>query len=195
MKRNEHDNSNFIENEATQGDIKTDSSIWYKFVDTAFGSPKNRNRVISVEELEIPDDIADCYTSMYRFEKGYHELCKKTGSVSGTSQFPCYSDYLWFDIDNTDLELALIDARQLLINIELIDSTLSELVLIFFSGAKGFHIGIPSALFGIEPSADLPRIHKQLVKMIAKDVSFDTAIYEHNRLWRIPNTKNSKSGL
>ncbi len=31
--------------------------------------------------------------------------------------------------------------------------------------------------------------------MIAKDVSIDTAIYEHNRLWRIPNTKNRKSGL
>ena len=194
MKRNEHDNSNFIENEATQGDIKTDSSIWYKFVDTAFGSPKNRNRVISVEELEIPDDIANCFTSMYRFRKEFQEHSKKTGSVSGTSQFPCYSDYLWFDIDNTDLEVALIDARQLLINIELIDSTLSEKVLNFFSGSKGFHFGLPAALFGMKPSADLPRIHKRLAKTIAKDVSIDTAIYEHNRLWRIPNTKNSRSG-
>ena len=167
----------------------------YKFIDTAFGSPKNRNRVISVEELEIPDDIANCFTSMYRFEKGYQEHCKKTGSVSGANNLPCYSDYLWFDIDYAILNVALIEARQLIINIELIDSTLSELVLTFFSGAKGFHIGLPSALFGMEPSKDLPRIHKLLAKMIAKDVSIDTAIYEQNRLWRIPNTKNSKSGL
>ncbi len=167
----------------------------HKFVDTAFGSPKNRNRVISVEKLEIPDDIADCFTSMYRFRKEYQEHCKKTGSVSASNDFICYSDYLWFDIDNDDLNVALIDARQLVINIERIDSNLSEKVLIFFSGAKGFHIGLPSALFGMEPSKDLPRVHRLLAKLIAKDVSIDAAIYEHNRLWRIPNTKNSKSGL
>jgi len=167
----------------------------FKIVDTAFGSPNLRNNVTRVDQINVPAGTSDCFTSMYRFRKDYQEHCKKTGSVSGSHDFACYSDYLWFDIDNAVLDVSLVNARQLIINIERIDSTLSELMLIFFSGAKGFHIGLPSALFGMEPSADLPRIHKILAKMIAKDVSIDTAIYEHNRLWRIPNTKNSKSGL
>ena len=43
--------------------------------------------------------------------------------------------------------------------------------------------------------SDRTRCHKALACEIAKDVLIDTAIYEHNRLWRIPNTKHGKSGL
>jgi len=132
---------------------------------------------------------------MFRFAEDYKQLCADTGSVKGASELACYSDFLWFDIDSSNLNEALVNARDLIANIEKLDATLSEQLAIYFSGSKGFHVGIPANLFGWEPSVDLPRIHKILAKDIAPDTPIDTAIYEHNRLWRIPNTKHGKSGL
>jgi len=69
-------------------------------------------------------------------------------------------------------------------------------VRIYFSGAKGFHIEISAALFGFEPSSELHRVFKAIAEKITPDdVIIDTSIYDKMRLWRLPNTINSKSGL
>jgi len=167
----------------------------YRFVDTAFGSPRRRNNVVDIADLAIPTDTPDCFTSLYRFGAEYKQLCEETGSVKGAAKLRCYSDYLWFDIDACTLTDALEDARGLVRHIEEIDHDLTGQLSIYFSGAKGFHIGVPADLFGWEPSVDLPNVHKSLAKQIAGDIPIDSTIYEHNRLWRIPNTKNRKSGL
>jgi len=168
----------------------------YLYVDTAFGSPGNRNRVKNIKQLEIPNDGRDCYVSMFRFGDEYKQLCDKTGSVRGASNLPCYCDFLWFDIDDeTDLHNALMNARQLVISIEKKASDISDHLSIWFSGNKGFHIGVPACLFGFEPSQDLPKICKEIAMTFATSTEIDKAIYEHNRLWRVPNTINSKSGL
>ncbi len=66
---------------------------------------------------------------------------------------------------------------------------------IFFSGSKGFHLEIPvSLLGGIKPSDDLPWKFKNFVLSLG-DWNFDERIYNHNRLWRITNSKNKKTGL
>jgi hypothetical protein len=165
------------------------------FIDTAFGSAANRNHVVSVGQLVIPGNRPDCYTTMYRFGEEYKQLCEETGSVRGASKQPCDCDFLWFDIDSGDLTTALVNARSLVTRIELIDPALSQHLAIYFSGSKGFHVGIPAGLFGWEPFVELPRAHRHLATGIAGDVQIDTAIYEHNRLWRVPNTRHGKSGL
>jgi hypothetical protein len=139
--------------------------------------------------------MADCYSSLYRFSDEYHKLCQDTGSVKGASLLACYSDYLWFDIDSENLVKAHGSAMELATKIESLDSSVLEHLAIYFSGSKGFHVGVPAGFFGWEPSVDLPRIHRVLAKSIAGDVSIDAAIYEHNRLWRVPNTRHGKSGL
>jgi len=165
------------------------------YVDTAFGGPQYRNNVCRMNRIEIPKNTTDCFASMFRFKSEYESNYRSIHSVSGAKFLECYSDFLWFDIDSFNLEKAIRNARQLAINIELLDRDVSEDISILFSGAKGFHIGLPSALFGTEPLVELPLVHKVLAELISKDVSIDTAIYESNRLWRIPNTKNGKSGL
>jgi hypothetical protein len=132
---------------------------------------------------------------MFRFKEEYQRLCADTRSVKGASKLSCYSDFLWFDIDSKDLVKALANTRQLVMNIEQHDSSLPDYLAIYFSGCKGFHVGIPAALFGWQPSVELPRIHKLMALEIAAGVAIDTAIYESNRLWRIPNTQHGESGL
>ena len=167
----------------------------YRYVDTALGSFINRNNVKGMDEIILPDPPKECYVSMFRFKGDYKIHCENTGSVKGTSSLPCYGDYLWFDIDNADLEEARKSAILLITEIEAKTSIKPDQLAIFFSGSKGYHIGIPSSAIGTEPSVELPKIYKRIALEIAGDIKIDTSIYDKNRLWRLPNSVNKKSGL
>jgi hypothetical protein len=96
-----------------------------------------------------------------------------------------------------DLALALRDARRLAGAIlerhrELDDADL----LIFLSGGKGVHVGIPTA-WHPEPS---PRFHESaklfcLAIAEAAKVAVDGSIYSKTRLFRAPNSRHPKTGL
>jgi hypothetical protein len=67
----------------------------------------------------------------------------------------------------------------------------------FFSGKKGFHVGVPSCTFGAEPSELLPSAFSELARRVseAAGVAVDLSIYRQVSLLRLPNTINAKSGL
>lgn len=107
-----------------------------------------------------------------------------------------YSDFLPIDIDSTDLEKALKDTRVFLLHLNQEYEVDMKVVRAYFSGSNGFHIELPSALFGFEPSQLLPDIFKRLIqKLLLSGITVDESIYNAVRLWRLPNTLNSKSGL
>ncbi|MCP4650468.1 MAG: hypothetical protein GY853_10365 [PVC group bacterium] len=167
----------------------------YCYVDTAFGGVHFRNNIKKLDEVALPDPPNECYTSMFRFTKEYKEHCDAAGSVKGTSLLPCYCPYLWFDLDDEDIGQAIVSSSFLIIEIQEKLKITPEQLALYFSGCKGFHIGIPSTSLGIEPSVDLPKILKRMALEIAGEIKIDTAIYEKNRLWRLPNSINAKSGL
>ncbi len=167
----------------------------YCYVDTALGDVRFRNKVKKIDQINLPDPPIECYLSMFRFRKELQDHCESTGSVRDIASFPCYCDYLWFDIDSNDLRQAIINASTLIIEIERRYGIPADQLTLSFSGCKGFHIGIPSTAFGAEPSADLPQIFRKMAQEIAGDIKIDTAIYDKNRLWRLPNSINGKSGL
>lgn len=73
-----------------------------------------------------------------------------------------------------------------------------EYMWVHFSGAKGLHIVVPYQVFGITPSPFLNIVYKELVKEIifhTKVTLVDTSIYDKRRLFRIPYSINSKTGL
>ena len=82
-----------------------------------------------------------------------------------------------------------------MINIETLCSDMGRHVQLYFSGKKGFHIGIPAPLIGLEPSSDFPSICRELAVRLARDTGIDLSIYSHNRLLRIQNTLHTGSGL
>ena len=69
---------------------------------------------------------------------------------------------------------------------------------LYFSGSKGFHITIDPRILGIVPDKSLNVIYKALalhLYMAYKIPVIDLRIYDKRRLFRMPNTINSKTGL
>lgn len=167
----------------------------FKYIDVAIGGATKRNNVVELTELRIPENAADTYTTMFRFREEYREHVETTGSVRGADQFECWSDWLWFDIDADSLDDATADMQALLRGIEsmgVLDKTV-----VFFSGSKGYHVGIDSGVFGFKPSQALPEKMRHTCIQIASllSIDIDVKIYNHNRLWRVTNTVHSKTKL
>ena len=167
----------------------------YCYVDVAIGGARNRNNVTHIDKVNIPPNAYGCYVSMFRFKKEYKELCYSTNppSVRGASQFLCYSDFIWFDVDSDDLKTAWQDTRKLLLVIKTMELIRSTVV--FFSGSKGFHVGIPTTMFKLEPAVNLPSMVREIAGNIAESAkaNIDMKIYNHNRLWRIPGSIHQKT--
>lgn len=166
----------------------------YKYVDTAFGSVKKRNKLKEVNEIILPDEPIECYQTFFQYDDGMIDHFKKTNSVS-KFQGNCISDFIPIDIDNSNLNESLRIGREF-VNYLYYDFDVEYNSLgIYFSGSKGFHIQIPTVLLGhVEPSMSLPLRYKNFV-LSFDNWGFDTKIYEKVRLWRIENSINSKSGL
>lgn len=110
----------------------------------------------------------------------------------------CYADEFKLDIDDdTDLNQALEAARKVIKVFENEYSLPGRNINIVFSGSKGFHIKVPSECFGgFEPSPELPAIHKAMaLEFVAGIAKIDKAVYDKTRLFRLPDTINSKTGL
>ena len=68
----------------------------------------------------------------------------------------------------------------------------------FFTGKKGFHLLIPSIVFGIKPDKNLNVYYKEIAKELNDITMFDIIdlkIYDKKRLFRLPNSINGKTGL
>ncbi len=178
----------------------------YIYIDTAFDGVKNRNNLIKSSELnsyasrwkaEHKKDFVDCYATYFRYPEAMIEHFKENNTVSGYSG-SLYSDSLPIDIDSVGAvhEPPLQTTKAILLHLQTKFDVDIKAVPVYFSGAKGFHIEIPSGLFGFEPSPRLHEIFKGISKkLLPEEAVIDYSIYDKVRLWRIKNTVNSKSGL
>jgi len=181
-----------------QTDIKNKFSD-FKFIEISVGGVSHRNRVKNHTNFrKFIKDRPDCYRSIFRRQKSFKDHVKKTGSVKDYRS-EVYADWIVFDIDReNNLDGALSDLRQFLIHLEQEYGLCSDQVILFFSGYKGFHILLPTELFGgWKPSIDLPQKFRKCAFELADKagIKIDKAIYDVSRLLRLSNTKNAKSGL
>ena len=154
-------------------------------------------------------DKVDYFLSLYTFDSGLIEHFRQTGNSIAGYCGACYCPFLWFDIDRDDLSDAQTDAARL---VEYLTQTPAdsdsdsglivpdtESILIFFSGGKGFHVGVPIAVFGdgVKPGMEFPSQYKAAALEIARraGVAVDRSVYDRQRLFRCPNSKHGKSGL
>lgn len=153
----------------------------------------NFTRNIYIDNKSLNKEIErfnkDKYCTVYKYESNKVDECNFIAPL-----------YLDLDIDNIKenfnnlkLDLALT-LRQLKNTLKLKDKEIE----IYFSGSKGVHVIVPSKVFNFIPSRDL---NKEL-KLVATKLNqytvyktIDTRIYDYKRLFRIPNTINSKTGL
>ncbi len=85
----------------------------FPYIEAAYGSASNRNRILTLEEFE-PNGYADCYRSMLRFPKAFPAyVTYNEGSVEGYAG-EAKADFFAADFDSEDdLAKALEDARMM----------------------------------------------------------------------------------
>lgn len=177
----------------------------YKYAELVIGGVKSRGNIVPVSEIRSllgSNGKVGCYRSHFRFTEEYKKYVERTGKVKGF-QGSAYTDFLWLDIDRKDpeksMEENLADAQddaKIYINRLMLEYNIPPAHLrCFFSGMKGFHIGIPAEVFGLKPSKELPSICKGLIEQIAGDLEHDPGIYDRTRIFRLNNTQHETSKL
>lgn len=111
---------------------------------------------------------------------------------------PMYLD-LDMDINNDeDYQKLKQDLNKIVIYLERQYGIEKDFISFFFTGKKGFHLLIPSKVFGIKPDKNLNLYYKEIAKELSSNTILpiiDLRIYDKKRLFRLPNSINGKTGL
>jgi hypothetical protein len=145
---------------------------------------------------------SESYLSAFQFDSTFTQYLQDTGSTRGFSG-PTWAAWLWFDIDRQDDELKLAIATALDDTVKLVSSVVTRFsthpddLLIFFSGSKGFHVGLPTGLWNPDPSPEFHTTAKAFADALATNagVVIDAGVYDRVRLFRSPNSRHPKTGL
>jgi len=135
----------------------------------------------------------ESYISAFQFGDVFRQHLELTGSTKGYR-----GPWLWFDIDNeNDLDAAAVDARKLAASLVERYRIDGDDLLLFFSGSKGFHVGLPTSLWQPKPSGEFNRVARQFAEAAAEraGVTIDTGVYDAVRAFRAPNSRHPKTGL
>jgi len=174
----------------------------YSLVETAVGGAANRGRfrpVHSILELDAYGHagISDAYHSIYRHRPDYAAYAKAHGGVAGYMG-PVKADILHFDFDaRENPEAARADVCCFTQRVCEKHAVYVDSIRFWWSGNKGFSVFIDDpAVTESAGAADVPeRIQGACTALADGLETFDAGVYDGPRLWRIPNSVNSKSGL
>ena len=133
------------------------------------------------------------YLSAFTFGDDLLSHFEAHGSPRGFNG-PCGGAYVWLDFDGAG---ALDDARRVCAHLEALGADAG--LLAFFSGGKGFHLGVPVAALGAVPSVAFSATAKAFALALATEAggagTFDGSIFDKARIFRAPNSRHAKSGL
>lgn len=137
----------------------------------------------------------EAYLSAFTYGDAFRRHLTETGSTRGYDG-PCAAPWLWFDLDGADLDAVLGDARRLAMGILHHYCTLDDALLLFFSGSKGVHVGLP-VTWNPKPSVTFHRAARHFAEALAAaaGVKIDAGVYDKVRLFRAPNSRHPKTGL
>lgn len=141
----------------------------------------------------------ECYLSAFIFGDAMR-VRVVTGDVLDVTGYAdlCGAHYVWWDIDREqDLQAALEATRTLCLFLADQFRVPEDEVLVFFSGSKGFHVGIPTTLWAPSPSLVFSRVTRRFAEGIAAaaGVAIDSSVYDSVRAFRAPNSRHPKTGL
>ena len=157
---------------------------------------KSRGRVVLESDISRESANYERYASLFSFDKNILEYVKLNNSSVSEYKGKLYANWIWIDFDDKDknidnsLKMVKDFVRELNTNYFIEADNLYY----YFSGAKGFHVGIYERLIGgVIGSTTLAEKMKDFVKFIAPQA--DTKIYDPVRIFRLPNSLNNKTGL
>ena len=171
------------------------------------GSTHNERRLVDWNRAFAAHCAADAragvnreaYLSAFTFGEDFSHHLRATLSTKGYAG-PCGASWLWFDLDRDEasggIEAALADARTLCVQLANRFGVMDDELLCFYSGSKGFHVGLPTGGFMPEPGAMFHRIARRFAEQVARTVGvlIDTGVYDKVRSFRAPNSKHPRTG-
>lgn len=175
----------------------------YKIGALVRGGPSSRRTLCDWRkafDTYLGADVADTgegYLSMFTFPAEFADHVKQSGFAGYSG--PVSAEYVALDFDNaSDPAAAIFNAQKLLRWLEFTTQADLRAVIACFSGGKGAHVYLPASGFFIEPGPLLPKVCKAFALLLARDAhleNMDTGIYDAARIFRLPNTRHSKTGL
>jgi hypothetical protein len=140
----------------------------------------------------------EAYLSAFRFGADFRDYYIARGRSTRGFDGPCWTPFVWFDLDDpADPGRALANARRLVAFLLARFTALDDdALLLFFSGSKGFHVGLP-VCWDAPPSPTSHRVTRDFAATLAAGagVNIDASIYDKVRAFRAPNSTHPKTGL
>jgi hypothetical protein len=143
------------------------------------------------------------YLSAFTYGRDFREQLAATRSTRGFGG-PCWAPFVWWDFDaKGDLERARLGAARLTAFLAE-RYRLDDELLAFFSGSKGFHVGLPTGLWRPEPSPLFNLTARAFARRLVgpsrgnsagAGCPIDEGIYDKVRPFRAPNSAHPKTGL
>jgi hypothetical protein len=138
---------------------------------------------------------AEGYATVYQYPRGeYVEHVRRHGSPKGYAGATACTRLVW-DVDRKGDPQAALDAARSLARF-ITDRYGDDGFGAAFSGDKGYHLSLVCPP-GFHPLPHVPGVTKQLCLTVARSagVAVDPAVYDRQRLFRLPNTKHPRTGL
>lgn len=135
-------------------------------------------------------DYKDVFQCLYEYETNDYDTCKIISDV--------YFDFDAPKLDEEHYNRTAFEVRLAYNYLTLYVGVPKEYIRLYFTGNKGFHIVIPYQIFNISPSITLNEDIKAFILYLKEECNLtqiDRSIYDRKRLFRIPNTINTKSNL
>ncbi|SDI15009.1 Primase C terminal 1 (PriCT-1) [Alteribacillus persepolensis] len=165
----------------------------FKYVEVAVNGAHNRNNLADIRAVKHYIGHTEAYMTFFRYNEEIVDHFQEKQTVKGY-QGNAYADWLPIDIDSDDLYEAQDYVQLFIQNLEEYDID-PNCCRFYFSGSKGFHIMIPSGVFGATPDPLIHKRFRKIAEVLTKGIKTDMSIYNKTRIFRLPNTINGKSGL
>jgi hypothetical protein len=151
----------------------------------------NRWNIVRPSTIPTFYGLTDYFTSAARYKPYVVDYIENHGKIGGFDG-ATWLDWIIIDVDEHSPAKIKLFLQHLSVNHEIpIDYNR-----IYFSGNKGFHVQIPSILFGLKPAKRLHEVVRKIVERIAdKIVPYDPSLYDKTQVYRLVHTKHSSSGL
>lgn len=136
----------------------------------------------------VKDKNKPYFISMMKYDQTQYDEYLKTNTLSG--MHGSKTNRIWFDFDDeNDLPQAAADCADVVGSL-MAEGVLEESIRISFSGNKGFGIIVET-----KNEYTIEQVKSFCFALAESLPTFDTSMYDHQRIFRLDLTKNEKTGL
>lgn len=153
------------------------------------GSPSlvKPEEVLSIIEKDAKGIETDWYQSVYYYNDTHVKILKEKGTLRGVTDVK--TDKLVFDFDDeANPENAKNDAKELCSRL-ITQGVKEKDIEVYYSGNKGFHV-----ILTLKKQLNPKEIQNAALKLSKDLKTFDSSLYDHSQILRVPWTMN-KTGL